>query len=78
MSYVLPSVAVVTVAEVAVAGTVSVHPPVEGHDAEDALCLIWYLDAVPVVGAVHVRSTCPAVHAVVAARVCGAEGAVWA
>ena len=65
-------------AEVAVAGDVSVHPPLAGHDAEDALRLVWYLDAVPVAGAVHVRSTWPAVHAAAAVSDCGADGAVCA
>ena len=40
MSQVAPSVAVVTVAEVEVAGVTSVHPPPAGHDAEDALCRV--------------------------------------
>lgn len=40
ISQVVPSVAVVTVAEVAVAGATSVHPPSAGHDAEDALCRV--------------------------------------
>lgn len=78
MSNVLPSVAVVMLVEVAVAGVMSDHPPLAGQDADDALCRDWYLDAVPVAGAVHVRSTWPAVHAAAAVRDCGAEGADWA
>ena len=76
MSQEVPSVAVVTVADVAVAGVLSDHPPSAGHDAEDAFCRVWYLEAVPVAGAVHVRSTCPAVQAAAAVKVCGADGVV--
>ena len=78
MSQLLPSVEVVTVADVATAGVTSVQPPVDGQDAEAAFCRVWYFDAVPVAGADQERSTCPAVHALVAVRDWGADGAVWA
>ena len=78
MSQLLPSVEVVTVADVEVEGVTSVQPPVEGQEAEAAFCRVWYLEAVPVAGADQERSTCPAVHAPVAVRDCGADGAVWA
>lgn len=78
MSQLLPSVEVVTVEAVAVAGVVSDHPPLEGQEAEAAFCRVWYFDAVPVAGADQESSTCPAVHAPVADRDRGADGAVWA
>ena len=36
------------------------------------------MEAVPVAGAVHVRSTSPAVHDATAVKVCGADGVVCA